>query len=79
MDLVSHPQSQSSKGRRCAETSFREGTSGRSRSQLSLGLEFPLQRGSINLLVGDWYLILLLLRGGKGDRLGRSRSQEEKV
>lgn len=79
MDLVSHSQSQSSKWRRCAEASFGEGTFGQPHLQLSLGLELPLQRGSINLLVGGWYLILLLLEGGKGDRLGRSRSQEEKV
>lgn len=60
------------------EASSEQGTSGQPRSRLSRGLEFLLQGGSINLPVGDWVLILLPLGGGRGDRLGRSRSQTEK-
>lgn len=37
----------------------------------------PCYKGSINCLVEDWNFIVLL-GGGRGDRSGRSRSQEEK-
>lgn len=71
------PEQQEEEEEEVCEAGSGQDTSGQPPLHLSHSLEPLLQGGSINHLVEDWDFIVLL-GGGRGDRSGRSRSQEEK-